>query len=123
MHWYKKEKLTTVRRAVSVSKTVRAEDGVMAVHSGLSATVCGYLVKLQRQDSTKTAVVTVCPMTKTVAAKHVPTLLEIDAISVAAEMLRRRAQRFLGEGWTIHPWQKSQAALLIPADTVGNVLQ
>ncbi len=76
------------------------DTGVMAIHTGLSVTVAGHLIELERDERTKTARLVV-----KVIAGHVVTGLESSAVNVAAELLARRAQRFLGD-WTVIPLPK-----------------
>jgi hypothetical protein len=66
----------------------------MAIHTGLSVTVAGHLLYLDRNEEQKTAVV------RTKALNGVPTTMDVHAVKVAAELLQRRAQRFLGD-WKV----------------------
>lgn len=75
---------------------------VMAIHSGLSVTVCGHLVRLERDEKRKRAVVVVERING-----HVVTGLEQSAVKVAADLLVMRAQRFLGIQWTIVGWTQT----------------
>jgi hypothetical protein len=77
------------------------DEGVMAIHTGLSVTVAGHLIELERDEYNKTAKLVV-----SVIAGHQVTGLEGSAVNAAAELLARRAQRFLGQNWKIVPLPK-----------------
>ena len=97
----------TVTRRTRLRIT-RADEGsnVMAIHTGLSVTVCGHLIQLDRDDVTKIAQVVV-----SVINGHHVTGLEQEAVKTAADLLLRRAQRFLGGGWTVVGWKLPKKVL------------
>ncbi len=76
---------------------------VMAIHTGLSVTVCGHLIRLDRDESAQRARIVV-----EVINGHVVTGLEVDAVSVAADLLAARARRFLGKKWTVEAWRANR---------------
>ncbi len=88
-------------RIVDTGAEPRSND-VMAIHTGLSVTVCGHLIRLRRDERHQRAEVVV-----QVLDGHTITGLEVEAVKAAADMLRQRAQRFLGAGWTVAPWRCS----------------
>ena len=69
--------------------------GIMAIRTGLSVTVAGHLIELERDERTKTARLVV-----TVISGHQVTGLENEAIRAAAQLLKERAERFLGD-WKV----------------------
>lgn len=70
---------------------------VMAIHTGLSVSVAGFEIGLDRDEGRKTA---------TVVVNGVPSdPVSLAAVRVAAELLARRARRFLGLEWRIVEWQ------------------
>lgn len=71
------------------------DDGIMAIHTGLSVTVAGHLVRLERDERRKVAHIMV-----EVINGHTVSGLETEAIKAAAELLRQRATRFLGD-WRV----------------------
>lgn len=77
--------------------------GVMAVRTGLSKTIAGHIIDLDRDEQTKTARIKVRPMTASTAS---PTAVEAAAIKTGAAMLAQQARRFFGYGWTIHDWEQ-----------------
>lgn len=77
------------------------DTSVMAIHTGLSVTVAGHLIALERDEYNKTAKLVV-----SVIEGHEVTGLESSAVNAAAELLYRRAQRFLGQNWKIVPLPK-----------------
>jgi hypothetical protein len=68
----------------------------MAIHTGLSVTVAGHVISLERDEGRKYAKLVV-----RVIDGHVVTGLEGEAIKAAARLLHQRAQRFLGIDWTV----------------------
>ena len=77
------------------------DNSIMAIHTGLSVTCCGHLIELQRDEHNKVAKIVI-----SVIDGHVVTGLEASAVNAAAELLYRRAQRFLGNNWKIVPLPK-----------------
>lgn len=73
---------------------------VMAIFSGLSVTVHGYMVELERDTVAKVATVKVRRI-----AHYPETGLEKPALLIAAKLLAQRAQRFLGKPWRVVPWE------------------
>ena len=76
------------------------DDGIMAIHTGLSVTCCGHLIELQRDEYNRVATLTV-----RVIDGHVVTGMEASAVNAAADLLYHRAKRFLGN-WKIIPLPK-----------------
>lgn len=74
------------------------DEGVMAIHTGLSVTVCGHLIELERDEYNKVARLVV-----KVIEGHKVTGMEGSAVNAAARLLAQRAQRFLGQNWRIVP--------------------
>ena len=72
---------------------------IMAIHTGLSVTVVGHIISLDRDEKTKRATIVV-----TLIKGHITTGLEGPAIKVAADLLAQRARRFLGREWTVVEW-------------------
>lgn len=68
----------------------------MAIRTGLSVTVCGCAIRLQRDEAAKLARVVV----DRPADGRDLTKMEVHAVNVAAELLARRAVRFLGD-WRV----------------------
>lgn len=81
---------------------VRGDPRIMAIRTGLSKTVAGHLIELERDTENKTARVVVRQMKPDAP---VPTEVERTAIRVAAELLAQQARRFFGIGWTVKEWQ------------------
>lgn len=75
------------------------EPQAMSIHTGLSVTVAGHLIALDRNETTLTAKVVV-----TVINGHNVTGLEQEAVKLAADLLAERARRFLGLNWTVIPY-------------------
>ena len=76
----------------------------MAIRTGLSKSVAGHLIELDRDTESKVATVTVRPDPKMRYSD--PTEIEIAAIKVAADLLAQQAKRFLGLEWTVVQWQR-----------------
>lgn len=70
---------------------------VMAIHTGLSVTVMGFAIDLDRDEAIRVGKVTVDGVPQDPVS--------LAAVKVAAELLARRARRFLGLGWRIVEWQ------------------
>lgn len=68
----------------------------LAIHTGLSVTVAGYLIALERDEFNLVAKIVIKPYDDSVAGK-----MELDAVSVAAKLLAQRARRVLGNRWTV----------------------
>lgn len=81
----------------------KGDPRVMAIRTGLSKTVAGHLIELERDTELKTARVVVRPMKLNEPA---PTDVEMAAIKVAADLLAQQAKRFFGLGWTVEEWQR-----------------
>jgi hypothetical protein len=77
------------------------DDGAdtVAIHTGLTVIVAGHRLTVNQDEASKTAQV-VCH----VIAGHTVTGLENPVVEVAAERLRERAQRFLGQDWSVMGW-------------------
>lgn len=73
---------------------------IMAIRTGLSKTVAGHLIELDRDQETKIARVTVRPLKEDLQ----PTETELAAIKVAADLLAQQAKRFLGLAWKVKQW-------------------
>lgn len=71
------------------------EPETMAIHTGLSVTVAGHLITLERDESRKVAKLVV-----QVISGHSVTGLENEAIKAAGKLLKERAERFLGD-WRV----------------------
>ncbi len=71
------------------------EPGTMAIHTGLSVTVAGHVLQLERDERNKIARIVV-----KVLDGHKATGVEGEAILAAAALLRKRAERFLGD-WKV----------------------
>jgi hypothetical protein len=81
-------------------RPLREEGGdVLAIHTGLTVTICGHEITLDRDEDAKVACVVV-----NVIEGHVVTGLEAEAVRAAAALHARKAQRFLGHDWTVVPW-------------------
>ena len=66
------------------------------VFTGLTVTVAGHLLKLERDEALKVAVVVSQPL-----LDYVPNGTEAEAIRFAADRLCQRAKRVLGDGWQV----------------------
>ena len=75
-------------------------DGIIVINTGLSVTVCGHIVDLDRDELRRVATVRV-----SVIRGHTVTGLEQADVKAAADMLAEQAQRFLGIGWTVVRWE------------------
>jgi hypothetical protein len=80
---------------IGVFNQYAKEPATMAIHTGLSVTVSGHLITLERDERNKVAKLVV-----KVIEGHEVTGLENEAIQTAAMLLKRRAERFLGD-WTV----------------------
>lgn len=87
-------------------RNYRDEGSVMAIHSGLVVTCCGHRIDISRDELRKVAVVQVW-----LIDGHTATGLELSAVKVAADLLAERAQRFLGQDWTVARWVPQAVAL------------
>lgn len=77
------------------------EGAKMAVHTGLSKVVCGHLVSLDRDPALKVATVVVRPK----PGQAPLSVVELSAVTVAAELVERLARRVLGpNGWRVVEW-------------------
>jgi len=82
---------------MSVFNRHYAEDsGIMAIHTGLSVTIVGHLIELERDEERRVAKLVV-----RVIDGHTVTGLEADAVMAAGLLLQARAKRFLGQNWTV----------------------
>ena len=79
-------------------------DGVLVIHSGLSVTVAGHLLTVERDEATKVVRVVAQKL-----AGHVDGPQDGPALSVAARLLVKRAVRFLGSGWTVLPLEQPRS--------------
>lgn len=75
----------------------------MAIRTGLSKTVAGHLIELERDTKHLIAQVVVRPIK---SDEPTPTDVEMAAIKVAADLLAQQSRRFLGLGWTVKEWQR-----------------
>ena len=91
-------KLRIVNRRVY--RELERDSNVMAIHTGLSVTVCGHLVRLERDDQAQIVKVVV-----EVIPGHVVTGLEVEAVQAVADLLLARARRFLGVEWKVVGWR------------------
>lgn len=66
----------------------------MAIRTGLSVTVAGFVIELERDEALKVARVVV-------KGKGLASAVEQEAIKAAAELLAKRAKRFLGAKWIV----------------------
>lgn len=74
--------------------------GKVLVNTGLSSTVVGCVVKLERDPRTMQA--------KVVVLGSVPAdPIKQAAVKQTAKALANRASRFLGINWTVSPWDGS----------------
>lgn len=73
---------------------------IMAIRTGLSKTMAGHLIELDRDQETKIARVIVRPLKEDLQ----PTETELAAIKVAADLLAQQAKRFLGLAWKVKQW-------------------
>ena len=80
----------------------KGDPRVMAIRTGLSKTVAGHLIELERDTKKQMARVVVRQMSFGVP----PTDVELAAIKVAADLLAQQARRFFGIGWTVEEWQR-----------------
>lgn len=83
--------------------SAKGDPRVMAIRTGLSKTVAGHLIELERDTERKTAKVVVRQM---LPNEPTPTDVEMAAIKVAADLLAQQAKRFFGLGWTVQEWQR-----------------
>lgn len=72
----------------------------LAINTGLSVTVSGHIVRLNRDERRKRATVVV-----ELLSKRLPTEVEMEAVSVAAKLLAARARRFLRAEWEVTEWE------------------
>ncbi len=79
---------------------INDEARVMTISTGLSVTVVGHRISLDRDEKRRIAVVVVTPITN-----YVVTGLETSAIKAAADLLAQRARRFFGRGWEVVDWK------------------
>ncbi len=73
----------------------------LVISTGLSVTVAGHMIRLERDEYAREAVIVV---------EQLPTCNSFtsndrSAIKVAAELLARRARRFLGGNWIVHEYR------------------
>lgn len=77
-----------------------SKDSVMAIRTGLSVTVVGYLIYLDRNEEQMTAKLRI-QKTAALDPAHKPDEIEHAAIKTAALLLAQRARRVLGIAWKV----------------------
>ena len=96
-----KDELVRPPTAAAANFTPPRDPRIMAIRTGLSKTVAGHLIELDRDQEAKIARVIVRPLKDDLPQ---PTEVELAAIKVAADLLAQQAKRFLGLTWTVKQW-------------------
>lgn len=88
-------------------KTLR-DARIMSIYTGLSRTVAGHLIELDRDENKKRAKIVVkCVSTRATTVTDV----ELSAIKVGANLLASQSRRFFGIGWIVEDWDGSGVTL------------
>lgn len=83
----------------------------LVVHTGLSRTVAGHLVLVERDNMTRVARIAVKRLKEGI--NHV-TAADMDAVKITANLLAEQAKRTLGMKWVVQQWNGE-----IDAEKVG----
>jgi hypothetical protein len=80
---------------------------IMSIYTGLSRTVAGHMIELDRDENKNRAKIVV----KCVSSRATVTDVELSAIKVGASLLASQSRRFFGIGWIVEDWDGSGVTL------------